>query len=74
MSDYPKTLHKKDGIYSTKLNGKRVSFSVVKAVDAADEDQLTKNGWSTSIKDAFKTKRKPKEKTEPLEEKTETDN
>jgi len=62
MTDYPKTLHKKGGIFSTRFKGVRVSYDVTKAVDEDHENQLLKEGWSDSLGGALKTKKKTKEK------------
>lgn len=56
MSDYPKTLHKEGGIFSTRYEGVRVKYSVVTAVDEDHEKKLKKEGWKPGLKEALEAK------------------
>lgn len=56
MKDYPKTLYKKGGIYSTRYDGERVNYDAVRSLDEDHEDELKKEGWKPGLKEALKVK------------------
>lgn len=60
MVEFPKTLHKKGGKFSTRVNGERVSFDVAIAIDSDDEKSLKKSGWCNGLDKALKQRAKPK--------------
>ena len=56
MNEYPKMLHKNGGNLSIKINGERVYYDAIKALDKDHENELKKDGWKVGLDKALRAK------------------